>query len=278
MNLPKWSGASPLAAGVDPRSIRARVYMALFVLTPGDRLARTVEGVIAALILLNIAALVLESIESVRTSFGTALLAVEIAMVAIFTVEYLLRVWSITAARDYQRPVTGRLRYVFSFFALIDLVSILPLYATLVGANMKVVSAVRMLRLFKLARYSSTMQSVIAVFVNKRREFFAAMLVLVSLLLLASCGIYLAESDAQPEAFGSIPQSLWWSVVTVTTIGYGDVTPVTEVGKAFTGVVALLGLLAVALPTGIVSAGFFEEFKSRSHPTSCPHCGRSING
>ena len=249
----------------------------MFILTPGDRLARTVEGAIAALILVNVAALVLESIEGVRTSFGTALLAIEIATVAIFTVEYLLRAWSITAARDYQRPVMGRLRYALTFFALVDLISILPLYATFVGANLKVVSAVRMLRLFKLARYSSAMQSLIAVFVGKRREVFAAMLILVSLLLLASCGIYLAEGDAQPEAFGSIPQSLWWSVVTVTTVGYGDVTPVTSVGKAFTGVIALLGVLAVALPTGIVSAGFIEEFKRRSLPTRCPHCGESTN-
>jgi voltage-gated potassium channel len=276
MNSSQWSGDCPLAPGVDPTSVRARVYTTLFVLTPGDRLARTVEAIISVLILVNVAALVLESIEEVRTSFGTALLTIETATLAIFTVEYLLRAWSITAARDYQRPVMGRLRYLLTCFALVDLISILPLYATLVGANLKVVSAARMLRLLKLGRYSSAMQSLTAVFVGKRREVFAAVLILVSLLLLASCGIYLAESDAQPEAFGSIPKSMWWSVITITTVGYGDVTPVTTMGKVFTGIIAVVGLLAVAIPTGIVSAGFFEEFKRRSLPTRCPHCGESM--
>ena len=267
----------PLAPGIDVASPKARTYAVLFALKPGDRVARAVEVAIAGLILLNVGALVLESVEPIRSSIGKLLLAIEVTTVVAFTLEYVLRMWSVTVARDYQRPVVGRLRYSLTFFALVDLVSILPLYATMVGANLKVVSAARMLRLFKLGRYSTAMQSLVAVFVDKRREMFAAMLILVSLLLLASCGIYLVESEAQPEVFGSVPESLWWSVITITAVGYGDVTPVTPMGKAFTGVIALLGVLAVAIPTGIVSAGFFEEFRGRSLPARCPHCGKSMN-
>ena len=277
MSSPSWHGEAALAPGVDPQSVRARVYRALFVLAPGDRAALILEGIIAALILVNVAALILGSIEQVRASNGPTLAIIEITTVALFTLEYVLRAWSITAAQGYQRPVIGRLRYLVTFFALVDLISILPLYASLIGANLKVVSAARMLRLFKFGRYSSAMQSLVAVFVAKRREVLASMLILTTLLLMASCGIYLAEGDAQPEAFGSIPKSLWWSVVTVTTVGYGDVTPVTALGKAFTGIVAVLGMLAIAIPTGIVSSGFFEEFKRRSLPTRCPHCSETIS-
>ena len=274
----QWYSDGPLAAGVEPSDARARVYRALFVVSTKDRLARTIEGLIAVLILLNVASLVMESTEKVPPALAAVLSGVEVMTIVVFSVEYLLRLWSITASSGYQHRFLGRLRYMLTFFALVDLVSILPLYAALIGANLKIVSAVRMLRLFKLARYSSAMQSLVAVFIGKRQEVMAAMMVLSGLLLCASGGIYLAEGDVQPEAFGSIPRSLWWSVVTVTTVGYGDVIPITVAGKVFAGLIALLGILAVALLTGIVSAGFLEEFRQHSQPSNCPHCGKTMLG
>ena len=265
-----------LAPDVDPKSVRARVYLALFAPAGGSRVAHSIEIMIYGLILLNVAAIVLESMDGVAASIGPVLLAIELAACAVFSVEYVLRIWCITADRRYRHPVAGRWRYALTFFALVDLLSILPPYAALVGADFRVVSVARMLRLLKLGRYSVAMQTLTAVFVGKRREVLASLLILLALLLMASCGIYLAEGEAQPDAFGSIPQSMWWSVTTVTTVGYGDVTPITLAGKVFTGLVAVVSLLAIAIPTGIVSAGFFEEFKRLSPPVPCPHCGKSI--
>lgn len=266
-----------LAPEIDPNSVRARVYLALFAPPGGSRVARSVEIIIYGLILLNVAAIVLGSMDRVAASVGPALLVIEFTACAVFSVEYVLRIWCITADRRYRQPIAGRCRYALTFFALVDLASILPPYAALVGANFRVVSVVRMLRLLKLGRYSVAMQTLTAVFVGKRREVFASMLILLGLLLMASCGIYLAEGEAQPEFFGSIPQSLWWSVTTVTTVGYGDVTPITLAGKVFTGIVAVVSLLTLAIPTGIVSAGFFEEFKRLKPPVHCSHCGKSTN-
>ena len=277
MTVKKLLAACSLAPDIDSSSLRARIYAALFTLNPRDRTARAVEWTVAILILVNIVSLILESIPSVRVRMGSSLRAVEIATLSLFSVEYLLRLWSVTAACDYRRPIRGRLKYAISFFALVDFVSVLPLFVGLIGADVKVVAAARMLRLLKFARYSMAMQSLLAVFVSKRNEIAAAMLILVSLLLLASFGIYLAESDVQPESFGSIPESLWWSVVTVTTVGYGDATPITPLGKLFTGVIALLGLLVITIPTGIISAGFIDEFRRRSSPARCPRCGEPAN-
>ena len=162
------------------------------------------------------------------------------------------------------RPVRGRIRYMFTLSALIDLIAILPFYlAFFVSVDLRFLRVIRLLRVFKLTRYSAAMQVLLDVLQDEFNTFMAAFFLLAVLLVLASSGIYLIEHDVQPEAFGSIPLAMWWSLVTLTTVGYGDVTPVTTLGKFFGGCITIIGVGMVALPAGILASGFGEHLQRR---------------
>jgi len=250
----------------------------------GEGAASRVFGIfIVTLISLNIVALALETVKSVRDLCPGFFLAFEVVSVLIFTAEYLLRLWSCTAMREYSSPIGGRLRFAVSPLALIDLLAVLPFYLPFLGIDLRFVRAVRLMRLFrvaKLGRYSQAVRTLGKVFVAKKEELGVTLSVLLILLLISSCLMYIAEHDAQPEAFSSIPAAMWWSVTTLTTVGYGDIYPVTIWGKALAAVVAILGIGVFALPTGIIGAGFVEEMQARKKRPSvrtCPHCGGHLS-
>jgi len=188
----------------------------------------------------------------------------EVVSVAVFTLEYLGRAWWAVEDPRYRHPVWGRLRYLVTPLALIDLVAILPFYlAQFVGLDLRLLRLLRVLRILKLSRYSPAVTVLADVMRDERDSLLVTFMVLITILVFASSGIYLFENEAQPEAFGSIPAAMWWAVATLTTVGYGDVTPITPAGKVFAALVTLTGIGMVSLPAGIIASGFTEALRQR---------------
>lgn len=231
-----------------------------------DRWSELFDTAIVVLIVLNIAAFVAETVPSVRRQYGSWLDLFEAVSVAIFTVEYLARLWTAVEVPFLSRMPAwrARLHWATRPYMLIDLVAILPFYlAMLFQLDLRVLRVLRLLRFLKLSRYSPAMHTIVRVIANERRALLGAMLLLIAAVLIASTGIYYLEGDAQPEKFGSVPESAWWAVATLTTVGYGDVTPITPLGRLFGAVVMICGLCVLALPVAIISTGFAQEVGRR---------------
>ncbi|MCP3965150.1 MAG: ion transporter [Lentisphaerae bacterium] len=184
----------------------------------------------------------------------------------VFTFEYCLRVWTCVENKKYSSPITGRIKFIFSPMAVVDILAILPFFISLGRINLVTLRALRLfriLRVFKMGRYYSSLSIMRNVFQNKKEELILTTVILVFILFMSSSLIYYAENQAQPEAFSSIPKSMWWATITLTTVGYGDTYPVTFLGKIIAALIAITGIGMFALPTGIIGAGFVEEIKKR---------------
>lgn len=202
---------------------------------------------------------------------------------AVFTLEYLARLWIAPENPRYKGELRGRLKYLYSPMALVDLIAILPFYLPFVGVDMRHLRAARLFRIFKIMRYSRTMKLFQKVFVKKCEELTVTFVFLLFMLLFSASMMYFAENQAQPEHFSSIPASMWWAIVTLTTVGYGDVFPITMLGKMFAASIAVLGIGLFALPTGILGSAFVEEVESQKQMdlppepfAYCPHCGKNL--
>jgi len=250
-------------------SMRKSAYRALEPARPGDRFSKLVDVFLASLITISIVAVILESIPSIEAEFESLFYWLEIFTVSVFTVEYLLRVWSsVEAGTNAESGFRARLRFVFTTHAIIDFVAILPFYLMFFGAfgnlDMRFLRSVRLLRILKLTRYSSAFDMLVTCCRENLRSLGAAFFVLMIVMLLAASGMYFFERHAQPVAFGSIPAAMWWAFVTLTTVGYGDVTPITVGGKVFGALITVVGIGMVALPTGILASGYAQQIKLRS--------------
>ncbi|MDP6776077.1 MAG: ion transporter [Candidatus Latescibacteria bacterium] len=248
----------------------------------GDRVSRAFDLFIMALIVVNVVMVVLETVENLSIEHAGLFRRFEIVSVAIFTVEYLLRLWCCTADPRYGRAIVGRLRFAMSAMALIDLVAILPFYLPMIVVlDLRFVRAVRLFRLFrllKMGRYVVSLRILADVIRAKKEELYIILFVLLIMLVTTSSLMYFIEHEAQPEAFSSIPAAMWWGVVTLTTVGYGDVYPVTPLGRFLGILIALLGIGMFALPAGILSSGFVDALQHRREQArACPHCGREID-
>jgi len=231
--------------------------------------------VISMLIVLNALAVLLETVETIRISCEQAFVIFEIFSVSIFAIEYLARVWVADLTPSYQHPVGGRIRYMLTPMALIDFLSILPFFLALAGVDLRVLRLVRLLRLLKLTRYSKAMNRIAGAIKACKEELIMILILMSILMLISATLIYFAEHEAQPEAFSSIPASLWWALVTLATNGYGDVYPITIAGKIIAGVAAIFGIGMFALPGGIIASELISRAKIKDTPV-CPHCGRQI--
>ena len=184
-----------------------------------------------------------------------------------------MRLWSVTADPRYAKPISGRLRFALTPMALVDLLAVLPFWLPL---NIKEFYVFRAVRVAKLGRYSRSVQMLGRVLKSKRAELASTLFLLVLLLLLSSTLMFYAEKDEQGDVFTSIPQAMWWGVATLTTVGYGDVYPVTPLGKMLGSVIAVLGIGMFALPAGFLGAGCVEELERQRNKKSCPHCGKEL--
>jgi voltage-gated potassium channel len=240
----------------------ARRVHAILEGTSFDHLGRSARAGLVALILANVAAFVLETVEPIHRAAPTFFRWFEAVSVAIFTIEYLLRLWSCTVSPSYAGPVLGRLRFALTPMAIVDLLAILPFYLPFAVGDLRVLRTIRMLRLLRLAklgRYSIAVRTIGAVLAAKRAELAVTLGGIAVVLLFASSLVYFAERDAQPDKFSSIPAAMRRGVVTLTTIGYGDVYPVTVLGKCFAAVIALLGVGTIALPAAILGSAFMSQ-------------------
>jgi voltage-gated potassium channel len=241
---------------------------------------------IIALITLNVLAVMIETIPAVHNNKSAKHFFhyFDLVSVIIFTVEYILRVWSSNHDEKYKHSIWGRLRYMASPAALIDLLAFLPYYVhVIVGLDLRVLRILRLMRFFRLFRLTAYMKSahmITNVFKKRFNELLLSLVLVIFLIIVASCAIYFAEHQ-HPEnqyKFTSIPATIWWAVVTFTTTGYGDMYPMTHIGKAMSIVLMLTGVAFFALPAGIITAGFLEEFRmNRIKKTHrCPSCGEHI--
>lgn len=233
----------------------------------GDRASRVCDRFLSTLILLNLLAVSLESIDSLRFAYGQFFLAFEILSVTVFGVEYLLRIWA-AAANDNSRHGTAlarRLEYVFSFTGLIDLLAILPSLLPLVlgEVDLRWLRVLRLVRLLKISHYSTALEDLVSAVRSESAAFGAALYLFCIALFVSSSLMYIVENQAQPEHFSSIPTTMWWSLITLTTVGYGDVSPVTPIGKLVGALTAMMGVCAVALLTGIVASAFSNQLNKR---------------
>lgn len=245
-----------------------------------------VRAGIAVLIVLNVVAVMIETVEGIHSSYAAILMWLEIISVGIFSVEYLLRLWSIVEEPRYAHPIIGRIRYAFSFFALIDLFAILPFYLPMFTRidlrTLRILRLLRLTRLLKLGRYSRTARILVSIMRSQREQLVMSMVVLLFVLICSSTMIYYLEHEAQPDKFPNIPASLWWGIITLTTIGYGDTYPITTAGQVCAAIISILSIGMVALPSAIIVSGFLNELeKEREADTlqgiiTCPHCGEEI--
>ncbi len=262
-------------------TLKRRIHAILEPAASGDRASRVFDVFIMGVIALSVLSVALGTVESIADRWGGALRVFEVFSVTVFTVEYLLRVWSVTEDPHFSRQLSGRIRWMLTPLAVVDLLAILPFYVSVVRLDLRFLRALRLFRLFrvlKLARYSDSLALLGRVFRAKKEELVVTLCAVLFLLFLASSFIYYVEHDAQPDVFSSIPAAMWWGVATLTTVGYGDAYPVTVSGKVLGAVVAILGIGLFALPAGILASGFADEMRQKrtGGANECPLCGRQI--
>ncbi|MGD0837488.1 MAG: ion transporter [Polyangia bacterium] len=238
-----------------------------------SRSARAVQALIVSAILVSVLATILETVPRLQ-SYGSLFDRIELVCTFLFTAEVLLRIWSANGlGSPYVQRRSPRLSYLLSPGGVVDLLAIVPCY---LGANtFIVVRSFRLLRVFrlaKLARYSAALGLLAKAIRMRRRELTALAIVGALTILISATLVYSAEHEAQPNAFASMPDALWWALSTLTTVGYGDIYPVTALGRVCASVIMILGIGLVALPTGLVGSAFYELTQHRV----CPHCGREV--
>ena len=241
---------------------------------------------IITLIVLNVIAVMMETVHPLYEEHRKLFDAFDLISVIIFTIEYVLRVWSCTHDPRYKGSIKGRLKYIFTFGAIIDLVAFLPYYLqAIIGFDLSILRLLRLLRFFRLFRltaYTRSAKLIYNVFRTRINDLLLSLILIIFLIIIASSALYFAEHLYPSESeskFSSIPATLWWAVVTLTTTGYGDMYPLTTWGKIIAGIIMLSGVAFFALPAGIIVAGFLDELKFiRKHKGhDCPHCGKPLD-
>jgi voltage-gated potassium channel len=248
------------------KALRRRVYMALEQGPVGERIAVVIDRLLMALIVINLVAVALESVPAYGARYGVAFDVIEYFSLVVFTVEYALRVWGAVEHGPHQHlsAARARLKYIFSPAGLVDLIAVLPFWFALVlPADFRFVLVFRMVRFFKIARYSPAMRSLLDVLYRERRALFGCLVITLGMAMIAASLMHLAEGKVQPEKLGTIPDALWWAIVTIGTIGYGDVVPVTAIGKLIATGTIFVGLVLMALPIGIIATAFSEQIHRR---------------
>lgn len=261
--------------------IKNRIYEILEVAAPSDLPSRIFDIFIMTLISLNITATVLETVKSLSSLYMIFFRSFEIFSVLIFTIEYVLRIWSCSINIKYENPILGRIRFALTPLIIIDLLAILPFYLPMLIPFdlrfLRILRLIRIFRVFKMGRYSQAFRMIANVIKAKQEELLITIFVVIVLLIIASSLMYLIENKIQPEIFSSVPKAMWWGVATLTTVGYGDIYPLTPLGKFLGAIISLLGIGLFALPAGFLASGFSEEIKNRKKKQIfCPHCGKDI--
>ncbi len=233
---------------------------------PQTRTVRIFNALLATLIIVNVAAVIMESVESIRLRYAAVFIAIEAGATAFFAVEYVLRVWTAVdlSGGRFRQPFWGRLAYMRGFFPLIDLIAVLPALLGVLGAgDFRVIRLLRLLRMLKLTRHSTVFGLLWAVLVEEAQAIGALVFVICLTLTISGALMYMIEGAAQPEVFTSIPAGMWWAIETITTVGYGDMVPVTVAGRILGGAISVIGIGTLALFSGLITVGFLNQLKLR---------------
>lgn len=266
-------------------TFRKRVYHTLEFSAIGRRgLSLYINVGLVSIIFLNSVAIILHTVPDIRNNrlYERFFQDFEIISVLIFTIEYGLRIWSCVENPAIKSGWRGRLSYIFSFWAIVDFLGIFPFYFTLLTSDFGIIRILRVFRLFRLfraTRYAHALKLIRTVILEHKEELLLCFSFIFFTLFISSSVMYYLEHSIQPTKFSSIPATLWWGVITMTTTGYGDMYPMTPVGKFFGGIVLVLGIALFALPTGIIASGFMEQIrrdKGRKY-IQCPHCDEWID-
>lgn len=264
--------------------IKKRLFEIIQTAADGDTASKVFDIGIIALIIINVILIIADTFKLPEWC-SILFNCVEIFSVIVFTIEYTLRVYTADLLYMNVSPTKARIKYIFSFMAIIDLLAILPFYIPFVIPIdlrvLRMIRIVRLLRVFKVNRYTTALSTIGNVFRKKKNQLLSSIFVVLLLMIIAAVLMYNIENEAQPEAFDNAFSSLWWAVATLTTVGYGDVYPVTIFGKILSAIIALLGIGLVAVPSGIISAGFIEIIDENKNSIEdeksyCPYCGKKI--
>lgn len=265
------------------KNIQLRIFSILEAASPGDLSSKIFDIFITTLIFLNVFAVILETVKTIGMQFAFYFKIFEIFSITIFTIEYLLRLSTCTVDKKYKKLIVGRILYILTPFAIIDLIAILPFYLPMIiPFDLRFLRAIRLFRIFrilKIGRYSESLKTLSNALKSKKEQLMIALFVVLILLVTSSGLMYFAENEAQPEAFSSIPAAMWWGIITLTTIGYGDVYPITIMGKILGAIISILGIGIVALPTGIFASGLIDVIQNKfpKQRGICPYCGKNIS-
>lgn len=266
------------------KSIKEKVYLLLHPDEGDTHWDKIINTFLITLIILNVLAVMLETVESINKVYKQFFHDFDRFSVIIFSIEYTLRLWSANHHDKYKHSIKGRIKYFFSLGAMIDLVAILPYYLQAFAGGfdlriLRIFRLMRILRLFRLTAYTKSAQMIFNVFRKRFNELMLSFVLTLFLIIIASCLVYFAEHRVPGSHFTSIPATMWWAVVSLTTVGYGDMIPVTILGKTFASLILLAGVALLALPAGIITTGFLEELRNFKTPKSnnCPHCGKPLD-
>ncbi len=263
------------------KNIKRRTFEIIEKSRDGDKASTFFDRFIIILICINVISIFIETF-SIGKEATEVFRWIEIVSVILFTIEYILRVWTASFLYPELSKSRATIKYIFSFMALIDLLAILPFYFPFfISIDLRILRAlrlVRLFRLFKMNRYTNALTTVFNVIKNKASELISSIFVVFILMLISSVFMYTIESPVQPEIFKNGFSGLWWAVATFTTVGYGDIYPITTAGRILSMIMAVLGIALVAVPTGIISSGFIElNEKTCDEKHFCPYCGKKLD-
>lgn len=262
-------------------TLRKKIYRILEPTEKGGTIERIFEFFLIIIIILNILLILLESVQEYNQKYSVLFNQFEIFSVFFFTLEYIFRVYSIVEKPKFEHPVNGRWKYVKSPIAIIDLISFLPFYISFLPFDLRFLRIFRLMglfRMFKIARYLHALNIFKRVIYERKEQLVLTIIFILFILIIISSLMFYIENPYQPETFSSIPATMWWGVATLTTVGYGDMVPVTAIGKILSGMFAIVGFGLLALPAGILSSGFFEMMHTaKSKKQTCPHCGKDFH-
>lgn len=249
----------------DASKAQIRAFEILFIKKPGDTTRHVLDIGMTILILTSILAIILESVVPIGERFEREFYLFEVFAISVFTIEYLARVWCAPAGKPALTALQARWRYMRSFHGLVDLCATLPFYlhAFFPTLDLRFLRAVRILRFLKLSHYNTALEDLVSAIHDEKESFISALYLVSIATLITSCLTYYAEHEVQPDTFGSIPDAMWWSIITLTTVGYGDAAPLTWFGKLIGVITALMGVCTVAMLAGIVASSFANQMSRK---------------
>jgi voltage-gated potassium channel len=261
-------------------TLRRRLYLTLDPTSRGGIIETIFEIVLITIIILNIIAITLESVKELSDTYRIYFVRFEEFSVAFFTLEYIARIYAIVEDPKFSHPVKGRLRYMITVMAIVDLLAIVPFYLRFLPLDLRFLRIFRLMgffRMFKVVRYLNALNNFKKVIIERKEQLILSFIFILFILVIISVIMFYVEREAQPDKFTSIPATMWWGIATLTTVGYGDLVPVTTLGKILGGMFAITGVGLLALPAGILSSGFFELLHSGKKTHKCPHCGEEFH-